>query len=103
MALPKVVSHEEWQDARKKLLAEYNLKAEKQLREEGQDWMFEGSSEQPGFSVLLRVRDGVFHTYSLYARGAQWFGGSYAFLDLTPLGRQEDWETPKGRVKSVRE
>ena len=24
-------------------------------------------------------------------------GGSYYFLDLTALGRQEDWEEPKGR------
>ena len=25
-------------------------------------------------------------------------GGSYYFLDLTALGRQEDWEEPKGRA-----
>ena len=29
-------------------------------------------------------------------------GGSYYFLDLTALGRQEDWEEPKGRAESVR-
>ena len=29
-------------------------------------------------------------------------GGSYYFLDLTALGRQEDWEEPKGRSESVR-
>jgi len=34
----------------------------------------------------------VFHTYSNYARGAEMTGGSYYWLDLTPLGRQEDWE-----------
>jgi hypothetical protein len=28
-------------------------------------------------------------------------GGSYYFLDLTALGRQEDWEEPKGRAASV--
>jgi predicted dithiol-disulfide oxidoreductase (DUF899 family) len=66
-------------------------------------WLAEGSSEQPGHSVFLRVGDDVFHTYSSYARGAEWFGGSYAVLDLTPLGRQEDWEEPKGRAESVRE
>ncbi len=38
----------------------------------------------------------------MYARGAEWLGGSYAFLDLTPLGRQEDWEEPKGRSDSGR-
>ena len=48
-------------------------------------------------SCFLRVDDRVFHTYSSYARGAEATGGSYYFLDLTALGRQEDWEEPKGR------
>ncbi len=29
-------------------------------------------------------------------------GGSYAFLDLTALGRQEEWEEPKGRAEHAR-
>ena len=58
--------------------------------------------EFPGTSVFLRVDDAVFHTYSSFARGAEWTGGSYAFLDLTALGRQEDWEKPEGRSESVR-
>ena len=58
--------------------------------------------EFPGHSAFLRVGDDVFHTYSTYARGAEWLGGSYAFLDLTALGRQEDWEEPKGRAESAR-
>jgi predicted dithiol-disulfide oxidoreductase (DUF899 family) len=83
---------------------EYNFRDEAELKEAGAEWMLEpGSSEQPGHSVFLRVGDDVFHTYSSYARGAEWFGGSYAVLDLTPLGRQEDWEEPKGRAASVRE
>ena len=44
----------------------------------------------------------VFHTYSTYARGAEQTGGSYYWLDLTALGRQEDWEEPKGRAAAVR-
>ena len=40
----------------------------------------------------------MFHTYSSFGRGAEWTGGSYAYLDLTALGRQEDWEAPKGRA-----
>jgi predicted dithiol-disulfide oxidoreductase (DUF899 family) len=28
---------------------------------------------------------------SMYARGAEMLGGSYYFLDMTALGRQEDW------------
>jgi predicted dithiol-disulfide oxidoreductase (DUF899 family) len=61
---------------------------------------FEG--ELPGHSTFLRVGDDIFHTYSTYARGAEWLGGSYAFLDLTALGRQEDWEEPKGRAEAAR-
>jgi predicted dithiol-disulfide oxidoreductase (DUF899 family) len=60
------------------------------------------SEEAPGMSIFLRVGDDVFHTYSSYARGAEAVGGSYYFLDLTPLGRQEDWEEPKGRAESAR-
>jgi len=58
--------------------------------------------EMPGRSCFLRVDDRVFHTYSQYARGLESTGGSYYFLDLTALGRQEDWEEPKGRTESAR-
>ncbi len=43
-----------------------------------------------------------FNTYSQYARGLEATGGSYYFLDLTALGRQEEWEEPKGRSESAR-
>jgi predicted dithiol-disulfide oxidoreductase (DUF899 family) len=58
--------------------------------------------EWPGLSAFLRVGESVFHTYSSYARGAEWAGGSYALLDLTALGRQEEWEEPKGRAAFAR-
>ena len=58
--------------------------------------------EFPGLSCFLRVDDRVFHTYSTYARGAEMLGGSYYWLDLTALGRQEDWEEPKDRATSAR-
>ncbi|MBA2693677.1 MAG: DUF899 domain-containing protein [Rubrobacter sp.] len=60
------------------------------------------SVETPGMSIFLRDGDDVFHTYSNYARGAEMTGGSYYFLDLTALGRQEKWEEPKGRAISER-
>jgi predicted dithiol-disulfide oxidoreductase (DUF899 family) len=81
---------------------EFNFRTADALAEHGMGWMLEQPGEQPGFSVFLRHGDDVFHTYSMYARGAEWLGGSYAFLDLTPLGRQEDWEEPKGRAEAVR-
>ena len=58
--------------------------------------------EMPGRSTFLRVDDRIFHTYSQYARGLESTGGSYYFLDLTALGRQEEWEEPKGRADSAR-
>jgi len=60
------------------------------------------SEESPGFSFFLRIGDDVFHTYSTYARGTEDVGSAYAFLDLTAMGRQEEWEEPKGRAASVR-
>jgi predicted dithiol-disulfide oxidoreductase (DUF899 family) len=53
--------------------------------------------------MFLREGDAVFHTYSVYARGTEMLGGSYYFLDLTALGRQEEWEEPKGRADFARE
>jgi predicted dithiol-disulfide oxidoreductase (DUF899 family) len=47
------------------------------------------TSEAPGASVFLRDGDDVFHTYSSYARGLDHMIGTYNFLDLTPLGRNE--------------
>jgi predicted dithiol-disulfide oxidoreductase (DUF899 family) len=58
--------------------------------------------EMPGTSYFLRDGGRVFHTYSNYARGAEMTGGSFYWLDLTALGRQEDWEEPKGRADRAR-
>jgi predicted dithiol-disulfide oxidoreductase (DUF899 family) len=58
--------------------------------------------EMPGTSAFLRDGERVFHTYSNYARGAEMTGGSFYWLDLTALGRQEEWEEPKGRADSAR-
>jgi predicted dithiol-disulfide oxidoreductase (DUF899 family) len=81
---------------------EFNFRRKDDLERTGAGWMADGSSEQPGYSVFLRDGDRIFHTYSMYARGAESLGGSYYFLDITPLGRQEDWEEPKGRAAATR-
>ena len=63
------------------------------------DWVPAGESqEMPGRSHFLRDGDRIFHTNSIYARGLETMGGSYYLLDETALGRQEDWEQPKGRA-----
>jgi predicted dithiol-disulfide oxidoreductase (DUF899 family) len=49
-----------------------------------------GIGERPGMSVLLRDGSEVFHAYSTYQRGLDMLIGTYNFLDLTPLGRQEE-------------
>jgi predicted dithiol-disulfide oxidoreductase (DUF899 family) len=58
----------------------------------------DASTEVPGVSCFLRDGDQVFHTYSTWARGTDILGSTYSLLDLTALGRQEDWEEPKGRA-----
>jgi predicted dithiol-disulfide oxidoreductase (DUF899 family) len=55
-------------------------------------------AELPGISAFLRVGEEVFHTYSTYGRGIEEFHNGYPYLDLTALGRQEEWEEPKGRA-----
>lgn len=72
---------------------EYNYRA----AEPGSD-MGKQPNEVPGVSCFLRDGDHVYHTYSTWARGVDQVGSSYSWLDLTALGRSEDWEEPKGRA-----
>jgi predicted dithiol-disulfide oxidoreductase (DUF899 family) len=83
---------------------EYNYRTAAEHRAAGTGYYVEGEQpiEMPGSSYFLRDGDRVFHTYSTFARGAEQTGGSYYFLDLTALGRQEEWEEPKGRAESAR-
>ena len=81
----------------------YNYRTKEEFEEMG-DSFFDSPQpfEMPGRSCFLRDGDRVFHTYSQYARGLEGTGGSYYFLDLTALGRQEEWEEPKGRADEAR-
>lgn len=84
---------------------EYNFRTAAEFEAKGEPLppLDDGKSmELPGRSHFLRVGDRVFHTNSIYARGLETMGGSYYLLDETVLGRQEDWELPKGRSDSVR-
>ena len=82
---------------------EYNYRGAAEHAQAGTTMFVEAEQpfEMPGTSYFLRDGDRVFHTYSNFARGAEMTGGSYYFLDLTTLGRQEDWEEPKGRATSA--
>jgi predicted dithiol-disulfide oxidoreductase (DUF899 family) len=54
-----------------------------------------------GLSVFLRDGERVYRTYFTSGRGVEALGSVWTFLDLTPLGRQEDWgDSPPGRPQS---
>jgi predicted dithiol-disulfide oxidoreductase (DUF899 family) len=56
-----------------------------------------------GLSVFLQDGGSVYRTYFTSERGVEALGSIWTFLDLTPLGRQEDWEdSPAGRPQSSR-
>jgi predicted dithiol-disulfide oxidoreductase (DUF899 family) len=53
--------------------------------------------ENFGLSVFVREGDDVFRTYFTTSRGVEALGSVWTFLDLTPLGRREEWEeSPDG-------
>lgn len=56
-----------------------------------------GVHEWHGTNVFIRDGDKVFRTYFLNNRGDEKMGGTWSYLDITPLGRQEVWEdSPPG-------
>jgi predicted dithiol-disulfide oxidoreductase (DUF899 family) len=73
-------------------------RTEAELAEAGMPYDESMRGDWPGISTFLRVGDEVFHTYSTYGRGIEQFHNGNQYLDLTPLGRQEAWEEPKGRA-----
>ncbi|MGC0332689.1 putative dithiol-disulfide oxidoreductase (DUF899 family) [Streptomyces sp. SAI-170] len=74
--------------------SDFNQDFEVTLEQEGE------LVERPGISCFLRDLDRVFHTYSAFERGLDGLGSTTSLLDLTALGRQEEWEEPKGRASA---
>ena len=59
--------------------------------------------ESFGLSAFLRDGDSVYRTYFTRLRGVEAVGTNWTLLDLTPLGRQEDWEdSPEGYPQTPR-
>ena len=55
------------------------------------------TGEEHGLSVFFSIGDDVFHTYSAYARGTEALTDARALLDVTPYGRQQEFEdSPEG-------
>ncbi|WP_030784041.1 DUF899 domain-containing protein [Streptomyces sp. NRRL S-920] len=55
----------------------------------------------PAINCFLRDGDRVYHTYATFARGLDGIGSTSSLLDLTALGRQEEWERPAGRASAL--
>jgi predicted dithiol-disulfide oxidoreductase (DUF899 family) len=69
---------------------EYNYRNKAELEKSHGPNVIQGESH--GLSVFFRIDDDVFHTYSTYARGVESLTDAYSLLDMTPYGRQEDFE-----------
>jgi predicted dithiol-disulfide oxidoreductase (DUF899 family) len=53
--------------------------------------------EWHGTNAFLRDGGGIFRTYFLDGRGDEQMGSTWNYLDITALGRQEEWEdSPEG-------
>jgi predicted dithiol-disulfide oxidoreductase (DUF899 family) len=56
-----------------------------------------GVDEWHGTNAFVRDDDTVFRTYFVNSRGDEVMGGTWSYLDITALGRQEEWEnSPEG-------
>ena len=56
-----------------------------------------GVDEWHGTNAFIRGGDDVFRTYFIDKRGDEQMGSTWNYLDITALGRQEDWEdSPAG-------
>jgi predicted dithiol-disulfide oxidoreductase (DUF899 family) len=53
--------------------------------------------EWHGTNAFIREGDDIYRTYFVDARGDERMGNTWAYLDITALGRQEEWEdSPEG-------
>ena len=56
-----------------------------------------GVDEWHGTNAFIRDGENVFRTYFVNNRGDEAMGGTWSYLDITALGRQEAWEdSPEG-------
>ena len=56
-----------------------------------------GVDDWHGTNAFIRDGNRVFRTYFVNARGDEAMGSTWSFLDITALGRQEEWEdSPDG-------
>jgi predicted dithiol-disulfide oxidoreductase (DUF899 family) len=60
-----------------------------------------GVAEWHGTNAFVRDGDSIFRTYFVDNRGDEAMGSTWSYLDITALGRQEEWEdSPEGYPKT---
>ena len=56
-----------------------------------------GVDEWHGTNAFIRDGERIFRTYFIDSRGDEAMGSTWSYLDITALGRQEEWEdSPEG-------
>jgi predicted dithiol-disulfide oxidoreductase (DUF899 family) len=56
-----------------------------------------GVDEWHGHNAFIRDGDRIYRTYLIDSRGDEAMGSTWRYLDMTALGRQEEWEdSPEG-------
>ena len=56
-----------------------------------------GVDQWHGHNAFIRDGDRIFRTYWIHDRGDERMGTTWSYLDMTALGRQEEWEdSPQG-------
>jgi predicted dithiol-disulfide oxidoreductase (DUF899 family) len=56
-----------------------------------------GVGEWHGTNAFLRDDERIYRTYFVGSRGDEGMGSTWSYLDITALGRQEEWEdSPEG-------
>src|ERR1700733_1865436 len=56
-----------------------------------------GVDEWHGTNAFVRDGERIYRTYFVNSRGAEAMGSTWSYLDITALGRQEEWEdSPEG-------
>ena len=61
-----------------------------------------GVGEWHGHNAFIRDGEKIYRTYFIDARGDEGLGSTWSYLDMTALGRQEEWEdSPEGRPQTA--
>ena len=62
-----------------------------------------GVDEWHGTNAFIRDGEGIYRTYLITSRGDEHMGSTWSYLDITALGRQEEWEdSPEGYPQTPR-